>query len=140
MPITYRIDPGLGLVLRRFEGETTAEDFERHWRELMSDPELPAEGPLLLVADMCECEFRLYGEDVHQIVNCVIEPLLAGRRWVSALVVSSSTQRGVANQFMVYSERCGVTQMFRDMDEATRWVAEFRLHWATGLQKAFSGF
>ena len=139
MPITYRIDPDSGTVFRRFAGETTAEDFERHWKEMMSDPELPAEGPLLLVADMCECEMRLYGEDVYQLVNCVIEPLLGGRHWISAVVVRTTTQCGVTNQFMVYSERCGITQMFRDMEEAMRWLAEFRSICCTSFRKAISG-
>lgn len=121
MPIEYRIDRGLGVVHHEFTGAISLEDFEQHWRRFLADPELP--DPLFMFADMRNCRIVVHGADAQYLVQAVVNPLLGDRRWVSSVVVASPCDYGVTKQFIAYSEKFGDTEVFFDLDEATRWLA-----------------
>ena len=120
MPIEYRIDHGLGVVSHEFTGEISFADLAHHWRRLLSDPELP--DPLVMFADLRRCRMLVRGEDTSRLVHAVIQPLLKGRRWVSAVVADSNAEYGVTKQFTVYSSHCGETEVFREESEAVAWL------------------
>lgn len=120
MPIQYRIDPDSGVIFRRFTGDITLDDFERHWRTLFADPELPES--LKIISDMRECRLQMHGEDITRLVSDIIEPGLGQRRWYSAVVVAAPVQYGITKQFMAYSHGCGVTDVFYDINEALAWL------------------
>ena len=122
MPIEYNIDPELGIVNHEFTGEIFYKDFEAYWRRFLSEPNLPE--PLVMLADLRNCELRVDGEDVQRLARTVIEPLLGDRRWISAVIVASNVEYGVTKQFIVYSARFGETEVFRDAGEAIRWLVE----------------
>ena len=54
----------------------------------------------------------------------MIEPLLGDRRWIPGVEAGSNVEYGITKQFMVYSARYGVTEVFRDGDEAIRRLLE----------------
>jgi hypothetical protein len=124
MPIQYEIDRECGIVRHEFTGAITVGELESYWRDFLSENELPR--PLALFADMRQCKMDVHGEDIQAIVHTVIEPLLGERRWVAAAVVGSPSEYGVTKQFMVYSERCGVTEVFLDPNEALAWLQSAR--------------
>ena len=128
MPIQYRIDPDSEIILRRFTGDVTFEEFEQHWRALLSDPDLPER--LVMVVDLRECNLHLHGDEISRLVITVIEPNLGRRRWFSAVVVAAPVQYGISKQFIAYSRGCGVTDVFYDINEAVAW-----LHAAARLQE-----
>ena len=130
MPISYKIEPGEGIVYHEFAGEIGLSDFEGYWKTLLSDPSLP--NPLLMFADLRCCSLTVHGEDVRRIVREVIEPRLRGRRWLSAAVVAAPAEYGVTKQFMFYSNECGVTEVFHDAEEATTWLTQTARMWARG--------
>ena len=124
MPIQYEIDRECGIVRHEFTGAITVGELETYWRNFLSERELPQ--PLALFADMRRCNMEVHGEDIHAIVHTVIEPMLGDRRWIAAAVVGSTTEYGVTKQFMAYSERCGVTEVFLDPNEALEWLQTAR--------------
>ena len=105
-----------------FAGEICLSDFEQHWKTLLPDPAVP--DPIVIFADLRECSLTVHGDEVRRLVREVIEPRLRGRRWVSAAVVASPSDYGVPKQFMFYSNDCGVTEVFNDMDEAIAWMVK----------------
>lgn len=120
MPIQFEIDRVHGIVYHDFDGPITFGELETYWRTFLSKNDLPR--PLALFADMRKCTMEVHGDDIQAIVHTVIEPLLGERRWVAAAVVGSTTEYGVTKQFMAYSERCGITEVFLDADEALAWL------------------
>ncbi len=124
MPIQYEIDCECGIVRHEFTGAITVEELETYWRNFLSENGLPQ--PLALYTDMRNCSMEVHGEDIHAMVRMVIEPMLGDRRLIAAAVVGSTTEYGVTKQFMAYSERCGVTEVFVDPDEALHWLQTAR--------------
>ena len=127
MPITYEIDRDRGIVYHVFTGQVGLDELERYWRTFLAEPDLPQ--PLALYADLRRGSLKVNGEDVQRIVQMVIEPLLRGRRWISAAVIGSPTDYGVTKQFMVYSDQFGVTQVFYEPDEALAWIDQTVREW-----------
>ena len=122
MPIEYQTDPELGIVHHEFTGEIRYADLERFWRRFLADPSVPA--PLVMFADLRGCGLLVQGDEISQLVRTVIEPLLAGRRWVFATVAVSEAGYGALKQFAVYSQECGSTEVFRDADKAIVWLTD----------------
>lgn len=120
MPIQYRIDPDSGVIFRRLTGDVTLQDLVQHWRALLADPDVPE--PLAMIVDMRECRLQVHGDEVSRLIIDVIEPNLGGRRLFSAVVVAAPVQYGITKQFMAYSQGCGVTDVFYDIDEALIWL------------------
>lgn len=122
MPITYEIDPELGLVFSQFEGYIRAQDLEEHWRRLLGDPAAPQR--LALAAELGDSQLLVDGEDLQRLVRTVIEPLLGERRWRFAIIAPTPTQYGLAKQFMLFAEQCGDTETFRNADAAIAWLVD----------------
>lgn len=123
MPITYQIDPELGLVYREFKGSITLDVLAQHYRDLLSDPN--AEGMLAWVTDMRDCTLELRGDDVQSLVDRTIRPLMCERRWHCAAIVRTEVQYGLTSQFALFSAECGETKVFYDLPEAIDWAAAF---------------
>jgi len=126
MPISYTIDLADEVVYRTYTDVVAYDDFAEHWRELLADPDLPSEGPLLLVADMRAAKIDLDGESVLRLVKSVIQPLLNGRKWISAVVVGFPRDFGTTRQFSGCSDTCGETGVFYEVEDAMAWLADRR--------------
>ena len=120
MPIEYRIDTELRAVVRRIAGEIDRPELELHWRDMLSDPDVPE--PIAILTDMREANVRLTHDEVQGMIRNIIRPALAGRKWISALVVASPLQFGQTRQFMAYTDECGWSGLFYDPDEAREWL------------------
>src|SRR5688572_9708277 len=104
MPISYTIDLLLGIVFRECNGPIVLKELEDHWRELLLDPKLPAEDPLVIFTDLQLCEINLNGEKLLNLIDTVITPIFGTRQWISAVVVSTGVDFGTSRQFSTYSE------------------------------------
>jgi hypothetical protein len=122
MPIDYEVDPGRGLVRVRMSGQVSVEDVRAYRMALESDPAvLPRFGRTI---DVREVEHLLSPAEIRRLADLarMMEGMHAGAR--RALIVTRSDARQVLEVFVAYtSGGPSEYRMFRDPEEAERWVA-----------------
>ena len=124
MPVTYNLHPQLGFIETRCTGKVTLEEVLGHFSELEADPNLPERLDVFLDLDLSE-SVPTTGqlESVVQEVN----RLQTRVRWGSlAIVASGDALFGMSRMFEAFTGGMFArTQVFRDRNEAERWLVEF---------------
>jgi hypothetical protein len=105
-------------VLARWTGVITAEDVTAYLKALLKDKQAIACGRSL--ADARECEVRIAGATLSDLVRSAVQPALTG--WAAALLVSQPAQYGIARQFQVLTETFMRTAIFTDEASARAWI------------------
>src|SRR5688500_18067197 len=90
MPITHSIDADRGLIFETWQGDVTAADLRRFWLGYLADPQVMALRRTLV--DMREARIVFTGSEFFDLVWDVAKPGLAGRRWMTAIVVAHAVQ------------------------------------------------
>lgn len=121
MPIRYETGPD-DIILSTWEGEVSADELATHWRVLLSDPD--ALRLRRSIADLRRATLRFTGEELRGLVNAIVVPMLAGRRWRTALVTASDENFGVSRQYQVFASYYSQDAIFRDLESARRWLLE----------------
>ncbi len=119
MPVSYSIDPDLGIVVTVGEGQVTDEDLLAHVQALAKDPEAAGLDELVLVR---VDEIRVSADGVRRAGSYMRE---RGRNAPHklAIVVPSVAAFGMARLYEAYRERRGVeTRVFHDESEARAWM------------------
>lgn len=122
MPITYSIDREDNLITEIWTGRIAAGDLEAYWRRLLSDPEVMAIRRTLV--DLRKAEILFTGGELAALVDAVVTPKLAGRRWKTAVVVERPAQFGTVRQYQVFAGHFSSDAIFHDLDDARRWLGE----------------
>lgn len=122
MPITYKVDASLAVVFARWTGVITAQDVTEYMRTLLNDKQAIACGRS--IADARECEIRIAGATLSDLVRSAVQPTLTG--WTAALLVSTPAQYGTARQVQVLTEKFMRTAVFTDEAAARAWITAAR--------------
>jgi len=121
MPITYRIDDSLGVLVTTWSGRVTIAEQARHWEAILADPRAVA--LRRSVVDIRAGTPAFTGAEMRDAL-AVLQKRLDGRRWVTAIVVANAVQFGVSRQFEVLAAGVTDDEIFEDMDAALRWIAD----------------
>jgi len=120
MPITYEVFPFDGVIRETWHGEVTIAMLRRHWETMLSDP-----GCLRLrrtLADLRLASLRFSERELQDAVREVGFPLLAGRDWISAIVVRKSLQLRMASRYQAVASIFSQDAIFSMEEEAERWL------------------
>ena len=120
MPITYSIDPQLGVIFEKWSGDVLASDLASYWRSYLADPEVIAISRT--VVDLRDSNPRFTGAELADLINTIVLPVLAGREWVTAIVVGKPVHVGVSRQYQVFAERYSRDAIFEEPEQALVWV------------------
>jgi hypothetical protein len=125
VPVTYRHDREAGRIHTSCTGAVTLEEVSRHFHQLENDASLAT--PLDVLLDLTACESVPESGQLRAIASDV-DRLQAKLRWgACAIVANRDALFGMSRMFEVFAE--GVfadTRVFREMDEAERWLVSLR--------------
>jgi len=123
MTVHYRIDQSIHRITTRAFGEVTLDEVLRHFDELAADPGFESDLDVLL--DLVDCKTVPDPDQIRTAaarVTADFQPLHFGRL---AIVVASEALFGMLRMFHAFSESAfSAAQVFRDRDEALRWLGE----------------
>jgi hypothetical protein len=120
MPITYSIDPQLGVIFEKWSGDVLASDLASYWRGYLADPQVIAIRKT--VVDLRDSNPRFTGAELSELINTIVLPVLAGREWVTAIVIGKPVHVGVSRQYQVFAERYSRDAIFEEPEQALVWV------------------
>jgi len=124
MPITYTVDTGQNVVFVTWQGDVTAEDYRAHLRTMLQDPDALRAGRSL--TDLRQAKVLMSGAELNAIGKAEAAPRLVGRKWKTAVLVSSLLNYGLTRQYQTLSQSYsdGGDCVFRDRAAALAWLIE----------------
>jgi hypothetical protein len=121
MPVTYEIDAEHEIIRTSLAGELTAAHISAHFDELLADPSRPAEAWVLLDARGMTAIVTV---DLIRVASVQIGRARGRIKFRAVAVVTVGlAQYGMFRMSQVMLEsHFGPTQVFRDHEEAERWL------------------
>lgn len=120
VPITYAVNTEQNFVQVTWQGDVTGEEYRTHLRAMLRDPDALRAGRSL--TDLRGANVLLSGAELNAIGNVEAVPLLSGRRWKTAVVVSSPLNYGLTRQYQILSQSEDTDCVFGDPDDALAWL------------------
>jgi hypothetical protein len=123
MPLTYQIDHEIGTIETKGAGNVTLDEVIAHFRALAEDPALPDRLDVLL--DLDEMDTLPGREQLEKVATAISR---AKVEWgACAVVASRDALYGMLRVFAVLARpEFTRTRVFRDLEQAERWLASFR--------------
>lgn len=121
MPVSYRIHTGLGLVVTRYVGVVTADEFVEMFQSVLSDPEFK-HGFNALVDFQELKDFKVTGDDLKR-ASRLMSSFYEGRSesMVTAAIAPRDNLYGMVRVYSAYADSGSEkVNVFRDVDEAMR--------------------
>lgn len=116
MPVTYRIVEDLHLVATTWTGDVTLEESRRLLEQLASDPAF--ESDMLHFSDLTRARSRVTAEGIRGLARS--SPFGPGSR--RAVLVADDEMYGISRMYDAQATDSGTFGIFRDRDEALRWL------------------
>lgn len=121
MPITYKIDPVLGIVISDWHGVVSEKEITDHMKEMLSDKEAFTCGKSIAdLRKMTELKYKF--DDIYHLSRTVIKPLLGGRRWKTAIIVNNTPYFAIGLQFEWLTEGIVDSSVFTEESAAFNWI------------------
>lgn len=120
LPISYSIDPALGIIREVWQGTVTAADLRAYWRAYLADPQVLALRKTLV--DLRGADIQFNGRELHELVSTLVIPVLNGRAWRTAIIVEQPVQFGVSRQYQAFADFYSTDGIFEDFDKALQWL------------------
>jgi hypothetical protein len=122
MPITYTIDYDQKLITEVWTGEIRAVDLAEHWQRYLGNPDVLA--IRRTIADLRQAVILFNGSDMNYLIHTLVQPVLAGRDWKTAIVIEKSLQFGMSRQYQVLAEKYSKDAIFYSIEEARSWFSD----------------
>ena len=122
MPIHYKIDSELGMLLVVAEGESTQSERLAAMQRWLSDPDFRP--GLQTLADFSQATSVPSLSELEDIVEHIRRHANAIGQKKIAIVTSRPVTFGVARQFGALAPGVMTVQVFKDRDAALAWLAE----------------
>ena len=119
MPITYTIDHNQKLIMEVWTGEIQAVDLAEYWKRYLGDPDVLA--IRRTIADLRQAVILFNGLDMSYLIKSIVQPILAGRDWKTAIVIEKPSQLGISRQYQVFAERYSKDAIFYSIEDARNW-------------------
>lgn len=120
MPITYSIDSNQGVIFEQWFGEVSTTDLANYWRMYLADPTVLTIRKT--VVDLRGSTPTFTGVQLASLIQEIVLPVLAGRDWITAIVVNRPVQFGFSRQYQVFAECFSRDAIFTEPDQALKWV------------------
>lgn len=120
MPIQYQIDALTGIIEETWNGAVTIGDLRAYWTTYLADPEVLA--LRRTVADLRAAVIEFTGNELDDLVQSLVVPIVGDRVWKTAIVVSHPVQFGVGRQYQVFAGRYSHDSIFDDLHQAKAWL------------------
>jgi hypothetical protein len=124
MPITYVVDREVGVIHEKWSGEVDAAELGDYWRGYLSDSAVLDLRATLV--DMRSAEIQFTGAELKSLIASVVNPVLEGRSWLTAIVVDHPVQFGVSRQYHAFAEHYSEDAIFSDPEAAMGWLLQHR--------------
>jgi hypothetical protein len=118
--ITYEVDQKRNVIFETWSGPVDAAELGAYWRAYLADPAVLR--CRRTVVDLRKAVVVFKGHELSTLVKTIAEPVLAGRKWRTAVVVDEPHQFGVARQYSVFAEVYSSDEIFRTPEEALAWL------------------
>jgi hypothetical protein len=122
MPISYSIDTQHGVIVEVWVGDVFARDLADYWRGYLQSPEVLALRTTLV--DLRQATLLFSGRELEGLIRTIVDPILKGRDWRTAIIVDEPAQFGVTRQYQVFAERYSSDAIFSDRESALRWLTQ----------------
>lgn len=120
MPISYSIDAQLGIIVETWVGDVSAGDLAEYWRSYLADPEVLALRRTLV--DLRQAHPTFNGRELSALISSIVDPVLQGRDWKTAIVVDKPVQYGISRQYHAFAEHYSHDAIFGDPASALEWL------------------
>ena len=120
MPISYSIDAQLGIIVETWVGEVSASDLAEYWRHYLADPKV-----LLLrrtLVDLRQSHPTFNGKELSHLIDSIVNPILQGRDWKTAIIVDKPVQFGISRQYQAFAAHYSRDAIFSDPAVALEWL------------------
>ena len=120
MPISYSIDRDHRCIHETWTGIITAKDLADYWRRILTDPVVMV--IRRTIVDLRSSRILFSGEQLAELVESIVLPLLNGKNWRTAIVVGDLTQYEVSRQYHVLAESYSRDSVFSTREAALSWL------------------
>jgi hypothetical protein len=120
MPIEYRIDRNAGIIEETWTGTVAIQDLRDYWRGYLADPDVLALRRTMV--DLRAADIAFTGAELAALIRSDVIPVLGGRHWVTAIVVSHAVQFGVGRQYQIFAEAYSRDAIFSEVEAAKEWL------------------
>ena len=120
MTITFDIQPADKLIVETWQGEITIDQLRAYWSEILRDEAVMTIRRTLV--DIRAATIAFSDEEFDRAVSEVVFPALAGRDWITAIVVNTSRQLQLGSRYHSYAARYSSDVIFSSLDDAKRWL------------------
>ena len=120
MPISYSIDREHRCIHETWTGLITAKDLGDYWQHILTDPVVMV--IRRTIVDLRQCRILFSGEQLAELVEGIVLPLLEGKNWRTAIVVGDLVQYEVTRQYHVLAESYSRDSVFSTPEAAMTWM------------------
>jgi hypothetical protein len=120
MPISYSIDRENRCIHETWTGVITAADLGDYWRRYLADPVVMV--IRRTIVDLRQCRILFNGEQLAELVEDIVLPLLNGKSWRTAIVVGDRVQHEISRQYHVFAESYSRDSVFETPEAAMEWM------------------
>ena len=121
MPIAYSIDREKKLIVEVWTDEIQSHDLAAYWKRYLSDPEVLA--IRRTIVDLRTADIRFSGLDFGHLIQTLVMPVLQGRSWTTAIVVTKPALFGFGRQYQAFAQIYSKDSIFSNVEEAERWIS-----------------
>ena len=119
MPITYTIDYDQKLIMEVWTGEIRAVDLGDYWKRYLANPDVLA--IRRTIVDLRQAVIIFNGSEMNYLIHSLVQPILAGRDWKTAIVIEKPLHLGISRQYQVFAEGYSKDTIFYSIEEARSW-------------------
>lgn len=120
MPISYSIDAQLGIIVETWIGDVSASELAEYWRNYLADPKVLSLRRTLV--DLRQANPNFTGKELSALIASIIDPILQGRDWKTAIIVDKPVQFGISRQYHAFAEHYSLDAIFSDPALALEWL------------------
>jgi hypothetical protein len=125
MPISYSIDLERKVIFEVWTGDISAADLELYWTKYLENPQVLSIRRTLV--DLRTANILFHGDVFADLIVKIVQPVLAGRDWKTAILVERPVQFGLSRQYHVFAESFSRDSIFHDYDAALQWLLQQKL-------------
>jgi len=120
MPISYAIDRENRCIHETWTGVITASELGDYWRHYLADPVVMV--IRRTIVDLRPCRILFSGEQLAELVESIVVPLLDGKSWRTAIVIGDPMQNEITRQYHVLAESYSRDSVFQTPEAAMEWM------------------
>lgn len=120
MPISYSVDREHRCIHETWTGMITATDLGDYWQHFLADPVVMV--IRRTIVDLRECRILFSGEQLADLVERIVLPILNGKSWRTAIIVGDLDQKEISRQYHVLAESYSRDSVFSTPEDAMTWM------------------